>query len=69
MFNKNRFRAQLVLIGKTMRWLAEQLDIDESTLYRKVNSDGNFSREEINKMIIIMQIEDPMEIFFAPELA
>lgn len=69
MFDKNRFRAQLVLIGMTMKELAEQLGIDESTLYRKVSSDGNFTREEINRMISIMHIEDPMGIFFARKLA
>ena len=69
MFNKNRFKAQLALAGMTMRELAEKLDIDESTLYRKVNSGGSFTREEINKMIEILEIKEPMTIFFASELA
>lgn len=69
MFDKNRFKAQLVLVGVTMRELAEKLEIDESTLYRKVNSDGSFTREEINKMIPILKIDSPMEIFFAEKLA
>lgn len=69
MFNKNRFKAQLALAGMTMRELAEKLDIDESTLYRKVNSGGSFTREEINKMIEILEIKEPMPIFFASELA
>ena len=69
MFNKNRFKAQLALAGMTMRELAEKLDIDESTLYRKVNSEGSFTREEINKMIEILEIKEPMTIFFASELA
>ena len=69
MFNKNRFKAQLALAGMTMRELAEKLDIDESTLYRKVNSGGSFTREEINKMIEILKIKEPMPIFFASELA
>ena len=69
MFDKNRFKAQLVLIGMTMKELASELGIDESTLYRKVNSGGNFSREEINKMIVVMKIQEPMDIFFTQELA
>ena len=65
MFDKNRFRAQLVLMGITMKELAEKLEIDESTLYRKVNTGGSFTRDEINKMIDILKIDTPMDIFFA----
>jgi len=65
MFDKNRFRAQLVLMGITMKELAEKLEIDESTLYRKVNAGGSFTRDEINKMIDILKIDTPMDIFFA----
>lgn len=69
MFDKNRFRAQLALNGMTLRDLASHLQMNESTLYRKINADGNFSREEINRMIVILKIEDPKSIFFADELA
>lgn len=69
MFDKNRFRAQLALNGMTLRDLASHLQMNESTLYRKINADGNFSREEINRMIVILRIEDPKSIFFADELA
>lgn len=69
MFDKNRFRAQLALRGMTLRELAASLHINESTLYRKINADGDFSRDEINRMIEILNIEDPMGIFFTTELA
>lgn len=68
MFDKNRFRAQIALRGKTFKDVAKALEIDESTLYRKVNSDGNFTRREINTLIDFLSIEDPKAIFFAPEL-
>ena len=69
MFNERKFRAQLVLVGLTMKTLAEEMGIDESTLYRKVSSGGNFTRKEINTMIPILQIDTPMDIFFDQELA
>lgn len=69
MFDKNRFKAQIVLAGMTSKELAEKLGINESTLYRKVNNDGNFTRDEINKIIEILRIENPQDIFFAKELA
>ena len=69
MFDERRFRAQLALVGISMKALADILGINESTLYRKVKDDGAFTREEINKMIDALKIEDPKAIFFANELA
>lgn len=69
MFKENEFRAQVMRAGKTYRELAEYLGINESTLYRKVKADGSFTREEINKIITFLGIENPKEIFFAEELA
>lgn len=69
MFNRNEFRAQIVRSGKTAKEVAEHLGINESTLYRKIQADGSFSREEINKLIIYLGIENPEAIFFANDLA
>ena len=65
LFDERRLRAQLVLKGMTLKELADRLKMNESTLYRKMKDDGAFSREEINTMIDILDIEDPMAIFFA----
>lgn len=69
MFDKNRFKAQMALRGKTSRDLAKALKIDESTLYRKIQNDGSFTRHEINTLIDVLEIDDPKSIFFAEELA
>lgn len=69
MFDTKRFKAQLVLRGITNKMLAERLGINESTLYRKINADGDFSREEINIMIDYLSIDNPADIFFATQLA
>ena len=69
MFDEKRLRAQLALKGITVKALAEKLDMNESTFYRKVKDDGAFSRKEINMMIDILEIDDPMLIFFADQLA
>lgn len=68
MFNKRKLLAQMVLKGVTQKRLAEKLDIDESTLYRKINNDGSFTRKEMNTIIEILDIDDPMPIFFADGL-
>lgn len=69
MFNERKFKAQLVLNGVSMKELAQKMGINESTLYRKIKQDGSFTRDEINQMISILNIDDPKEIFFTEELA
>ena len=69
MFDKNKFRAQMVLVGITSKRLADELGINESTLYRKINADGNFTRDEISQLVSILKIDNPQDIFFANELA
>ena len=69
MFDKRKFQAQMVLMGINGRKLSEMLNINESTLSRKLNDDGNFNREEINKLIEILHIDNPKDIFFADTIA
>ena len=69
MFDKRKFQAQLILSGKTMDDIANILGINITTLYRKINNDGSFTRREINAMMPALGISDPREIFFAEELA
>lgn len=64
MFDENRLKAAMAMKGITGKELAQMLEIDESTFYRKMKT-GNFSRAQINKMINILEIEDPKPIFFA----
>lgn len=64
MFDKNKFKAQMVLVGITSKKLADELGINESTLYRKINADGNFTRDEISQLVSILRIDNPQDIFF-----
>lgn len=67
MFNKREFEAQLVRKGIKKKELAEMLGMSYTNLYRKIES-GKFTREEINRIIEILEIDDPRPIFFAPKL-
>ena len=69
MFDKKRLKAAMVLAGVNGKTLANALNINESTFYRKMNADGDFTRSEINEIIRVLKIENPAEIFFAEELA
>lgn len=68
MFNKLEFNAALARKDVKKSELAKVLGINEATLYRKINNDGFFTRDEINKIIKYLEIENPRVIFFADEL-
>ena len=65
MFNETEFKVQVIRAHKTNKEIAEFLGIDESTLWRKLQNNGSFTREEISKLILLLEIEDPKAIFFA----
>lgn len=68
MFDKKRLQAQMVLTGMNVKEVSAALGINETTFYRKLNNDGDFSRKEISQLVEILKIEDPMIIFFADEI-
>lgn len=69
MFNEKELRAQMIKKNVTVKDVCDRLGIDASTFYRKIKSNGAFTRDEINELIEYLDIDDPMDIFFAPELA
>jgi len=69
MFNERLFKAQMVLMGYTAKGLCDEMDMEESTFYRKIKADGAFTRDEMNKLIDILKFPDPMAVFFAQGLA
>ena len=69
MFNRKLFEAQLVLAGVSKEKLAEKLGIYPSTLTRKLQRDGDFTREEINIIVDFLKIDNPLDIFFAEKIA
>lgn len=68
MFNKNKFKAQVILSGKTLSDVANILGINLVTLYRKMNGESDFYRNEIQILCEFLKIENPSEIFFAKEV-
>lgn len=68
MFDKLEFNAQMARKGKRRVELAKVLGIDPSTLYRKIENDGDFDRDQISIILDFLEIDDPMPIFFAKDL-
>lgn len=68
MFNKLKFKAAVIESGKTIGDVAKYLNINESTLYRKINGTSEFSRDEIQNICVFLRLDSPLDIFFAKEL-
>lgn len=61
--NKNLYKAALAEKGYTQRELAKRLNMAESTLSRKIKND-TFTLKEAEKIIKILEIKNPLNIFF-----
>ena len=65
--NVNKLRGKIVENGLNMSTLAIELEIDRSTLYRKVNSEWDkLTIKEANKIVEILSLDpqEAMAIFF-----
>jgi DNA-binding Xre family transcriptional regulator len=60
----NALKGIIVTKGYSQRKLAKELGITEKTFYSKMNK-GVFDSDEIENMIDILNIKNPIEIFFA----
>lgn len=67
MFNKNKLSAKFVENGFTMKDIATLLGINQATLYRKMNSETDFTRNEISmlKDYLNFSLDEMNDIFFA----
>lgn len=71
MFNVKMFKAVLLMRNKSIKDVAECLNISVPTVYRKMNGESDWFREEINKVCILLNLSDVElnEIFFAHKIA
>lgn len=67
MIDTNKLKGLIVANGMTQQEVAKKLDITPKTFYMKM-ARGVFLSNEINDMIDILQIDDPVPIFFAKEV-
>lgn len=64
MLNKQLFKSELVKNGYTFKSMAKEIGISERTFSKRVKT-GDFGAVEMDIMISLLHIEDPMPIFFA----
>lgn len=70
MFDRLLFRGKVVSVGLTLSEVAKKLDINYSTLDRKMSGKSEFTRAEIQRIRTILGCtsEEIDRIFFAEEL-
>ncbi len=66
MFAENEFKAELVRKGYTQKALAKEIGMTPKTLYLKMKS-GKFGTDEVNRIMEVLDIKNPVPIFFAQE--
>ena len=67
MIDTNALRGIIVSKGLTQQDVAEHLGISAKTFYSKMKK-GVFGSDEMEGMIALLSIENPVQIFFAPEV-
>lgn len=70
MFKRNELRAAMARADKSNAEVAKALNIDVSTLTRKMAGQSDFTREEIEKFRAFLELDwsAVCEIFFAPNV-
>lgn len=66
MIKTNRLKGIIVENGYTQQDVAKEIGITPKTFYEKMKN-GVFGSDEIQIMINMLHIEDPVSIFFAEE--
>lgn len=64
MVDTNKLRGCIVANGKTQAEVAEEIGMSAKTFCLKMKKKV-FGSDEIEKMIDLLNIEDPMSVFFA----
>ena len=64
MVDTNRLKGIIVQNGKTQEEVARYIGISPKTFYSKMKRKV-FGSDEIEKMILLLNIDDPAPIFFA----
>lgn len=71
MVNINKLKGKIVEKGFTVSELADKIDLNKATLYRKINDNGeNFTIKETEKIAIILNLtaKEINDIFFAQDV-
>ncbi len=68
MVNTDKIRGLMAEQKKTGRFMARALGISANTFSAKMKA-GRFNSDEMQKIVDVLSIEDPVPIFFTPKVA
>lgn len=55
--------------GMTIQEVCKHIGMSPSTYYKKVRGVSEFTQSEIQKLIDLLEIDDPTPIFFSPKVS
>lgn len=55
--------------GMTIQEVCKHIGMSLSTYYRKVRGTSEFTQSEIQKLLDLLEIDDPTPIFFSPKVS
>lgn len=68
MLNRNMLRGKIVEKGMTEKQVAKEIGMSSKTFSLKMKS-GKFGLDEADKIIALLEIEKPEQIFFSQTVA
>ncbi|WP_394874605.1 DUF739 family protein [Clostridium neonatale] len=60
----NKLKGKMIEKSYTQKKMAKELGITEQSLNAKMNSRSQFTLKEVVEIVSILEIDDPVEIFF-----
>lgn len=63
--DKRALMAEIARNGSNCSRIAKQIGMDRSTFSKKINGASEFKQSEIQQIIRVLNIDNPMPIFFA----
>lgn len=63
--NKALLEYKMRVNGKSIADMCEMLGISRSAFYRKCTGKSEFTQSEIQKIVVFLHLDSPVEIFFA----
>lgn len=67
--NKRKLEEEMKKRGISKERLCSELGISRSAFYRKCNGKTQFTLEEIQAIVRVLQLESPVEIFFTDKVS
>lgn len=64
----NKLKGKMAEKSYTQKKMAKELGITEQSLNAKMNSRSQFTLKEVVEIVSILDIDDPVEIFFNKEI-